>query len=188
MEWVETIKRIEREIRNDKEEIRKRQENIERLKLELFLYKISEFGPKICKANNQLGDYRFIEQERELKVYSINLYPLYINIKCWYPNWVKKIYGCIRFDFNPLTKSVDNEILIHSLSQSLKITWTQAEKIINKYKLTIPLVHISDYEVHNMQIDFEKGIPIDEEKNENYIQIKYILVWPTSIPLIETDS
>ena len=184
MDQASKIEKIEKEIREHEAEIRQRKEKIDQLKFERFLYMICEFGPKICKANEKLGQYRFIEQDREIKSYNIMLYPIYIERRCWYETWITKISGCELAEFCSLTNEADLEILIASLSASLSITWTQAAHLIQKYHLTVPLTHITDYESHNMEINFDAGIPLPSDKIENKIRIKYILVWPTSLSLV----
>lgn len=187
---------IEDEIRKSRQRVIEFQENInhlneliEREKLKQYLLRIKANGPSIISATDKIKEYQYLSKKITLATLGLTMVPIWITRECIYPRWSREVCSLKLLDFD-IQLEKNREILSESISNALFIDYRDAEEIVLQYKFKLSLFYGYDYhENHNIRIDFSQG-EIYENNDDiltdymlNTVDIKYILVYPTTYDL-----
>jgi len=189
--YISKIKQDKKDISFQIEKLRK---DLEKAELEEYLCNVKLRSPKILPLDNRLRSYKHITEPIHLQKIGIILYPIWLDIICYYPRWSNSLYS-VKLQYLDNTVEKDKEVIINAISKTLSCKYDSAYKLFKDNKISVPKVILSDYrDTDNIILDYSVGELIcnkefkdiyfgidDSDRMINDISIKYILVLPDDL-------
>ena len=145
---------------------------------------------KLISAQEDLQDYKYITKAVTVSELNISLYPLWLEMICFHPQWSTDIFSVKLQTLSPDSNSRDKEVLVDAIANTLNISYDEADKIYCYNSPRLPRILYSDYyNTNNFIIDYDKAELLEEDEYQNItfglssdnrmintIKFKYILI------------